>query len=210
MMVIDHFKTHLDFPFERYFESANQFAAAMEYWMAVLRASDGFDPDLWAPRDRPVEVKEDMYLGKMVDIVSTTLKKEINIQTWSVPGDANMLLAENSGLSPEEYQKQRDAFGPEFELSEEVLNGMSAAEAMAEAREEAARVSSKIWVETALHWQADPKHAEGGFEVAFERLVITSQVTPEGEASVLRALSLFFRPGPVGSEINAVFADDEA
>lgn len=205
-MVLEQFRSHPEFPFERYFESANQFAAAIEYWMAVLRTADGFDENDWAPRDRPVNVKEDMYLGKVVDITSPTLRKEVNIQTWSISGDANMLITENSGLSEAQYKEQKAMFGADFELSDETLQGMSEEEAIAEARAEAARTVSKIWVENAVQWHADPKHPDGGTEVAYERLVVTSQVTAAGETSALHALSLFLRPGLVGAEINGVFA----
>lgn len=206
-MILDQFKTHPEFPFDRYFESSNHYAGAMQYWMAVLRAADTFVDTDWHPRSRPVEIDEDMYLGKVIDIVSMKLRKEINLQIWSVPGDANTLLTENSGVTETEYAALKESLGPEFELSQEATRGMSAAEAMAEAREEASRNASKIWVEDCVIWQPDPKSDEGGYEIRAERLVMTAQVTPDGEAAVLRALALFLVPGTARAQINALFAE---
>jgi len=92
MIMIEKFQTLPDFLFEHYFDSANQYAGAIEYWMAVLRAAKGFDETKWMPRERPVEIDDDMYLGKVIDVTSKELRKEINLQTWSIPGDANMLF----------------------------------------------------------------------------------------------------------------------
>lgn len=205
-MLIDAFSSRPDFPFERYFESANQYAAAMEYWMAVLRSAEGFEEAEWTARDRPVDLEGDMYLGKVIDITAPKLGKEINLQTWSIPGDANMLFKENSGMSPAEYQEQKALFGPDYKLEDHALEAMSYDAALAEAKEEAAGASSRIWVEKAVVWQADPRHQEGGYDASVERLVVTSQISREGEMAVLRALALFLAPGLALDRINAAFS----
>lgn len=205
--MIEKFQTIPDFPFEMYFESANQFAAALEYWMAVLRAAKGFGEADWAPRERPVEIEDDMYLGKVIDITSKKLGKEISLQTWSVPGDANMLFKENSGLSAEDYKALKAKFGSDFTLADNVLAGMSYQEALTEAQDEARQTPAKVWVEKATNWHEDPAHKDGGYDVAVERLVLTSQISAGGEVAALHALALFLEPGSAMHRVGSAFPD---
>ncbi|UWR01241.1 hypothetical protein K3729_18555 (plasmid) [Rhodobacteraceae bacterium S2214] len=205
--MIDKFEKTPDFPFERYFEDANQYAAALEYWMSVLRKAKGFDATYWAPRERPLEIESDMYHGKVIDIISNDLRKEINLQTWSVLGDANMLFKENSGLSPADYKSLKAKFGPEFSLADDVIAGMSYQEALTEAQDDARLTPAKIWVEKASIWHSDPTYKNGGYQIETERLVLTAQISKQGESAALSALALFLEPGSSMFRVNNAFPD---
>lgn len=208
-MILDEFRSESGFPFDRYFEFPTQYAAATQYWLRVLRSVPGFAEEAWKPRERPVEIKEDMYLGKVVDILSIGLRKEINLQTSSILGDANVLFNENQGCSEAEYQRQKDLLGQDFELDEGALQGMSYQDALQEAEYELRHNPVKAWVEDAVHWQPGPSAAEGGFEVGIERLVLTSVISEQAEAKAVRALGLFLQEGPALERVNSVFSPDE-
>ncbi|MFV0488852.1 MAG: hypothetical protein ACK5NL_16925 [Vibrio fluvialis] len=207
-MIIDRFRDEHGFPFESYFESVNEYIAAQQYWLNVLRASKGFKELDWEPRERPIEVEQDMYLGKAVDILSFELKKEINIQTSSLLGDANMFFKENSGYSDEEHKEQKNIFGKDFELDEKTLNGMSYEEALNEAKRKSKSSPISAWVENAIHWHPDPKHPEGGYEMNVERLILTSEISEYAETKAIHALELFLQDGSAIERVNSVFSSD--
>ncbi|OKH87846.1 hypothetical protein [Thalassospira sp. TSL5-1] len=209
-MILDEFTSVPDFPFERYFESVNQHISATQYWLRVLRSVSGFVESDWKPRVRPIELEEDMYLGKVVDIISLKLKKEINLQTYSVLGDANMLMKENQPISEEEYAEQKKVFGPDFVLDETARNGITYEEAVLEAQENSLIKPAMIWVEKGIYWEVAPDLSEGGYEVPIERLILTWEISERAEPKAIQALELFLHPGQAMERVNSVFSPDPA
>ncbi|RCK47091.1 hypothetical protein TH25_16415 [Thalassospira profundimaris] len=205
-MILDEFTSVPDFPFERYFESVNQHISATQYWLRVLRSVPGFVESDWKPRVRPIELEDDMYLGKVVDIISLKLKKEINLQTYSVLGDANMLMKENQPISEEEYAEQKNLFGPNFMLEDDALSGITYEEALQEAKANSVTKPVMIWVEKGIHWEVAPDLSEGGYEVPIERLILTSEISRRAEPKAIQALELFLRPGSAMERVNSAFS----
>jgi len=82
---------------------------------------------------------------------------------------------------------------------------MTYQDALKEAQEDALQTPVKIWVEKAVTWQQDPTHKDGGSEANFEQLVLTAQITANGEAAALHALGLFLEPGSAIGRVNEAF-----
>lgn len=209
IMILQQFKDEPDFPFNRYFESANQYTFATQYWLRVLRSVPNFVETDWKPRERPVEIEQNMYLGKVIDIISVVLKKEINLQTVSILGDANVLFRENGGLSDEEYKGQKKLFGENFELDDKLLNSITYEEALQEAQENSKKNDIMAWVEKAIHWQPDIKYPEGGYDINIERLILTAEISEYAEPKVLQAIELFLQEGSAIKRVNSIFSPDE-
>ena len=208
-MILDEFRAEPDFPFDKYFESANQYTFALQYWFRVLRSAPNFVETEWKPRKRLVEQKEDMYLGKVIDILSIRLKKEINLQTRSILGDANELFKENKPISNKAYAKDKELFGKSFELDEKTFQGITYKEALRKATNESRNNFVESWVEKGIHWQSDPSHPKGGYEMDIERLILTSEISERAEPKAIQALELFLQDGPAMERVNSVFVSDE-
>lgn len=83
-MIIHRFRDVPDFPFARYYEDPAQFIQAQRCWLAVLRETEGFDEALWHPTPRAENLADDMYLGKVLDLVAPLITKAMSVQTFSL------------------------------------------------------------------------------------------------------------------------------
>lgn len=207
-MIIEKFKDNPGYPFDRYFDTASEYVSSIQYWLQVIKSVPRFIESEWEPIKRPPEIQEDMYIGKAVDIISKSARKEINIQTVSVLGYANAIFKENSGYSEAEYAEQKETFGDGFHLDKRALEGISYDEAFESARKENETNPLIAWVEKGIYWHLDPSRSEGGYEVNIERLILTSEISERAEPMAVHALDLFLQPGPAMERVNRAFAPE--
>ncbi|MGR2737316.1 hypothetical protein ACUY1T_02570 [Billgrantia sp. Q4P2] len=207
-MNIDRYKTIPGFPFDNYFDNSDQYIHAQSYWLSVLRSAKGFDDREWVSKLSQVDVRDEMYVGRVCYIIALEKRKELMLNTASILGEANMLFRENQGISDEEYAAQKKMFGQEFELDREFLNGITYKEAFLQAQEDARKSPLTTWVEKATHWQSDMTYSERGYEVEVERLVLTSEISERAEPLAIQALELFLQNGPAMERVNSVFSPD--
>lgn len=207
-MIIEKFKNEPGYPFDRYFDTASQYVSSIQYWLQVIISVPSFIKSEWEPIKRPPEIQEDMYIGKVIDIISKSARKEINIQTASVLGYANAIFKENRGYSEKEYREQKEIFGDDFHLDRRALGGITYEEALEDARKENEVKPLMAWVEKGIYWHSEPSRSEGGYEVNIERLILTSEISERAEPMAIHALDLFLQPGPAMERVNRVFAPD--
>jgi hypothetical protein len=197
-MIIHRFRDVPDFPFARYYEDPAQFIQAQRCWLAVLRETEGFDEALWHPTPRAENLADDMYLGKVLDLVAPLITKAMSVQTFSLEGDINMALHENGPMDPVDVPRFLDpvqraaiiAGTPEDKLYRDTI---------------AHHAPLMAWVEKTTIWHAEAGHAAGGAEVAVERLILTSTISEVCEPLARQALALFLQDGPAAERVNAAF-----
>jgi hypothetical protein len=85
-MIVHRFRDVPDYPFARYFDDPAQFIQAQQYGLAVLRDVTGFDEVQWQPTPRAEDLADDMYVGKVLDLVAPWLGKAMSLQTFSLEG----------------------------------------------------------------------------------------------------------------------------
>lgn len=208
-MIIDSIRTHPNFPFDHAFERVNDYIEAQKYWLAVLRSVPGFKESDWHAKLQEPNIKDDMYLGRVIHIINLEDAKEITLQTTSVAADVNMTLTENPPMTPKEMKAQAELFGPGFQLTDIQKNGIPPEQALADSQARFAKAPLEAWVEKTDHFQSDAMNPEGGVLIPVERLVLTSEISARAEPVAVHALSLFLETGPAAARVNEAFPDPE-
>ncbi|RCK51722.1 hypothetical protein TH25_08600 [Thalassospira profundimaris] len=203
-MFLELFKDTPGYPFEEYFRSTEQFFAAQQYWLHLLRQLKSFVESDWGGVIRPVNLKEDMLTGKVIWIRNQSDKKEIVLQTLSFEGSINELLDSNDAMEPEFIEKFENIG---TELDDRQKREMTYDEAMEIEKSEYSGFSA--WVETSDYFHADPSTSGGGYDVPIERLILTSEISETAEQKAIQALDLFLQPGPAMVRVNSVFSPDD-
>lgn len=197
-MTFKKYKNIHDFPFPHYFNGIQQYIAAQNYWLHVLRSSASFSEQDWQPNITQNALDDDMYTGRVIWISSNAEAKEIMLHTSSIAGYAHMIQKENSGMNKSEIAEAKELFGPDFEMPDELLKPISPQEAMDMATEKFNAAPADIWVETQA--PLTPQNH------ATERLIINAEISERAEPLVVNALELFLMPGPATDRVNGVFA----
>ena len=204
-MHLEFFRDYPKFPFLDYYKSANQYVGAQQYWLYVLRKSEGFIESDWGAVIRPVNIKQDQTDGLMYWIRNSKDKKEILFHTNSFEGCVNQYMLDNSGMDSGDVDDAINKFG--FEPSEEEIRGLT--------WKEAEKISKSFYesfltrVEKNDFFKEDATHLEGGYDVPIERLIVVSEVSSDCEPKALQALELFLQDGPAMERVNSVFSSNE-
>lgn len=200
-MVLDQYRKVEGFPFPYYYRDVEQYIAAQNYFTALLKEAEGFVDGDWHPVESSMPLSDDMYTGLLLHIYSIEDAKEILLSVSSVEGYGNMLLKENSGMTPHEISGVKELFGPDFYISESLKDGVSSKEAIQEAEEKFLTSPTDVWVENTVL-------AVDGV-TAIERLIVVSNISEQAELKIIDALTTFLEPGPRANEINQRFSDSE-
>jgi len=198
------FKEYPDFPFENYYSDINQYVNAQHYWLYRLRQTEGFIESDWGAVIRPVDIDKEQTDGLMFWIRNQSLKKEIIIHTNSFNGCVNQYQKDNAGMSEEEVKEAIETF--DYQPSEEMIQGLSWDSAKKEV--ETFYSDWLVNVEDATFLKNDPIHPEQGYDVAIERLVLTSEINDICESKTIQALKIFLTPGLVADNVNAAFSPE--
>ena len=196
-MILHRFKDTPGFPFSRYFEDINDYIGAQQYWLAVLRATEGWVEDDWAALPAPPLTEEQRFDGEMLALGSRQEPKQMLVQTKSVEGEVASLMRYNDGIGAEEAAR----------WGGDAVPAMTRAEAEASARDAPPVMA---WVEAATAWKPDAAHPEGGVEQPVERLILTAEMSDRAEPRARHALALFVTNGPAAARVNAAFPAQDA
>ena len=206
MILNDYINTE-GFPFDRYFSSANQYAAAQKYWIDVLRAARGFKEDLWRPVAKPVNLEDDMYIGLLVDIENVSERKSIKIHATSILGYARFILNEDlETIKLMEGEVTRSENATPVKGLVKTLD-----EAMEVSRKKMAETGGfEAGVDQRDFYLEEMEGTLGDPYVYGELLSIISIIDQNSELKALQALELFLQPGAAKERVNSVFVPSES
>ena len=195
-MILENFKNHETYPFNRFYESANQYAFSQQYFLSLLRSVDGFQESEWKPIPRKVDIKDDQYMGLLVEIFNVEEKKAISLSVIGREGVANMLYRENQ-FSKKEIKYTNDdreksdlpkiAGNPTMRDIVDNLNQSYAGPVNAQVD------SVQIYIDDFEE------------EVLFEKLFLGGEISEQAENKLVDVLEIFLKPGSNADTINDMF-----
>lgn len=206
-MFIDTYKNMPDFPFNRYFESPNQYVLTQQYWLRVLRSTPGFKEENWQPVIKPVNIKDDMYIGLLVDIENLKERKVIKLHTTSICGYAHFLLKED--FSTKDAIKNLDSnFGIDSNITANLVKDLEeatnkSAQHFKRTKGFEAGVDKRDFYINAVADDIEDSYVYG------EEFSIISTISSDNELKAIHALELFLQPGPAMERVNSVFVPEE-
>lgn len=204
-MKIEMFSGYPDFPFNEYYRSPNQYVSAQQYWLYILRQSDGFVESEWGAVIRPVDIERDLIDGLMIWVRRNDFTKEIILHTNSFNGAVNQYQKDNTGMNEEDIKEAREVF--DYHPSEAIIRGLNWGEAKKEVETYYEEFIAEV--ENTTLFKHDPSNSEQGYEVLAERLILTSEISERAEPKALQALELFLQDGKAMERVNRIFSPDE-